>query len=137
MERKKNILCALMLMFAASASFTCANAHEIELREVNPNDTIWTEEDVHPKRKSPGIRIPIPTVEYIPEQGVILFESSTDQSVCYCIAEGDDMDNPIASGELELMQGEDVQICWQGGDYPNGYNLYIWVNGHSYVGKIE
>ena len=31
MERKKNILCALMLMFAASASFTCANAHEIEL----------------------------------------------------------------------------------------------------------
>ena len=109
----------------------------IELREVNTNDTIWTEEDVHPKRKSPGIRIPIPIVEYIPEQGVILFESSTDQSVCYCIAEGDDMDNPIASGELELVQGEDVQICWQGGDYPNGYNLYIWVNGHSYVGKIE
>ena len=40
MERKKNILCALMLMFAASASFTHANAHETELREVNPNDCV-------------------------------------------------------------------------------------------------
>ena len=34
MERKKNILCALMLMFAASASFTCANAHEIEQKYI-------------------------------------------------------------------------------------------------------
>ena len=46
MERKKNILCALMLMFAASASFTCANAHEIVLREVK--DTV-THDVVHSK----------------------------------------------------------------------------------------
>lgn len=137
MERKKNILCALMLMMATSASFSHANAHEIELREINPNDTIWTEEDVHPKRKSPGIRIPLPTVEYIPEQGVILFESSTDLSISYCIAEGDDMDNPIAVGELELAQREETQVCWQAGASPDGYNLYIWVNGRPYVGKIE
>lgn len=137
MERKKNILCALMLMMATSASFSHANAHEIDLREVNPNDTIWTEEDVHPKRKSPGMSIPLPYVEYVAEQGMILFESSTDLSISYCIAEGQNVDSPVVNGELELLQGVEAQICWQAGASPDGYNLYIWVNGRPYVGKIE
>lgn len=60
MERKKNILCALMLMMATSASLTRANAHENGYFLERPYEANLAEESGSLKAIQPGVYKIIP-----------------------------------------------------------------------------
>lgn len=134
----RNVLFAACVLMSLAATSMQARSSEssdvVHFREAN--DSVYCD-DVHTKRKIPGMMASIPLVEYVPEQGQLIFESAVCQSVSFYIVERTNPTAVVLSGNLELAPGCETALNLCGLEPVDNLDLYICLNGRFYVGKIE